>query len=230
MNIEQARFNMIEQQIRPWEVLDPQVLDLLFVVKREDFVPTAYRNLAFADMEIPLGDGQVMLAPRVEAKLLQELGIKKTDKVLEIGTGSGYMAALLAARAEHVVTVESRPELAESARQNLERAGVANVTIEVADGAQGWSQSGPYDAIVVSGSLPTLPAALLKQLRVGGRLAVTVGLAPVMQAQLITCTADGIYNTVNLFETVIPQSMAPPRIRFRSDAADSRTTTGRMAG
>ncbi|QRM17999.1 methyltransferase domain-containing protein [Dechloromonas sp. TW-R-39-2] len=204
MNIEQARFNMIEQQIRPWEVLDPQVLDLLFVVKREDFVPTAYRNLAFADMEIPLGDGQVMLAPRVEAKLLQELGIKKTDKVLEIGTGSGYMAALLAARAEHVVTVESRPALAESARQNLERAGVANVTVEVADGAQGWSQSGPYDAIVVSGSLPTLPAALLKQLRVGGRLAVTVGLAPVMQAQLITCTADGIYNTVNLFETVIP--------------------------
>lgn len=204
MNIEQARFNMIEQQIRPWEVLDPQVLDLLFVVKREDFVPTAYRNLAFADMEIPLGDGQVMLAPRVEAKLLQELGIKKTDKILEIGTGSGYMAALLAARAEHVVTVESRPALAESARQNLERAGVANVTVEVADGAQGWSQSGPYDAIVVSGSLPTLPAALLKQLRVGGRLAVTVGLAPVMQAQLITCTADGIYNTVNLFETVIP--------------------------
>lgn len=204
MNIEQARFNMIEQQIRPWEVLDPQVLDLLFVVKREDFVPAAYRNLAFADMEIPIGSDQVMLAPRVEAKLLQELGIKKTDKVLEIGTGSGYMAALLAARAEHVVTVESRPALAESARQNLERAGVANVTVEVADGAQGWSQSGPYDAIVVSGSLPTLPAALLKQLRVGGRLAVTVGLAPVMQAQLITCTADGIYNTVNLFETVIP--------------------------
>ena len=157
-----------------------------------------------------------MLAPRVEAKLLQELGIKKTDKVLEIGTGSGYMAALLAARAEHVVTVESRPELAESARQNLERAGVANVTVEVADGAQGWSQSGPYDAIVVSGSLPTLPAALLKQLRVGGRLAVTVGLAPVMQAQLITCTADGIYNTVNLFETVIPSQSCwhHARIRF----------------
>ena len=204
MNIEQARFNMIEQQIRPWEVLDPQVLDLLFVVKREDFVPAAYRNLAFADMELPLGSNQVMLAPRVEAKMLQELGIKKTDKVLEIGTGSGYMAALLAARAEHVVSVENRPELAEFARQNLERAGISNVTIEVADGANGWSQSGPYDAIIVSGSLPTLPAALLKQLRVGGRLAVTVGQAPVMQAQLITCTADGIYNTVNLFETVIP--------------------------
>ena len=204
MNIEQARFNMIEQQIRPWEVLDPQVLDLLFVVKREDFVPAAYRNLAFADMEIPLGSGQVMLAPRVEAKLLQELSIKKTDKVLEIGTGSGYMAALLAARAEHVVSIESRPELADFARQNLERAGVSNVTIEVADGANGWTPRGPYDAIIVSGSLPTLPTALLRQLRVGGRLAVTVGVAPVMQAQLITCTADGIYNTVNLFETVIP--------------------------
>jgi len=204
MNIEQARFNMIEQQIRPWEVLDPQVLDLLFVVKREDFVPAAYRNLAFADMEIPLGSGQVMLAPRVEAKLLQELGIKKTDKVLEIGTGSGYMAALLAARAEHVVTIESRPELADFARQNLERAGVANVTVQTACGAAGWAQSGPYDAIVVSGALPSVPEALLKQLRVGGRLAVVVGEAPVMEAQLITCTGEGIYNTVNLFETVIP--------------------------
>ena len=129
MNIEQARFNMIEQQIRPWEVLDPTVLDLLFVVKREDFVPAAYRNLAFADMELPIGSGQVMLAPRVEAKLLQELGIKKTDKVLEIGTGSGYMAALLAARAEHVVTVECRPELAEFARENIQRAGITNITL-----------------------------------------------------------------------------------------------------
>jgi len=204
MNIEQARFNMIEQQIRPWEVLDPQVLDLLFVVKREDFTPPAYRNLAFADMEIPLGSGQVMLAPKIEAKMLQELVLKKTDKVLEIGTGSGYMAALLAARAEHVVTVESRPELAATAKENLERAGVANVTVEIGNGAEGWSQRGPYDAIVVSGSLPVVPASLLKQLRVGGRLAVVVGEAPVMEAQLITCTGEGIYNTVNLFETVIP--------------------------
>ncbi|MFH1659002.1 MAG: protein-L-isoaspartate(D-aspartate) O-methyltransferase [Rhodocyclaceae bacterium] len=204
MNIEQARFNMIEQQIRPWDVLDPQVLDLLFVVKREDFTPPAYRNLAFADMEIPLGDGQMMLAPKIEAKMLQELGLKKTDKVLEIGTGSGYMAALLAARAEHVVTVECRPALVDIAKQNLERAGVTNVTIELGDGANGWSQRGPYDAIVVSGAIPGVPDALLKQLRVGGRLAVVVGEAPVMEAQLITCTADGIYNTVNLFETVIP--------------------------
>ena len=204
MNIEQARFNMIEQQIRPWDVLDPQVLDLLFVVKRENFVPPAYRNLAFADMEIPLGGGQQMLAPKIEAKMLQELTLKKTDKVLEIGTGSGYMAALLAARSEHVVTVETRPELIEMAKQNFERAGITNVTIERGDGAKGWAQRGPYDAIVVSGSLPAVPDVLLKQLRVGGKLAVVVGEAPVMEAQLITCTADGIYNTVNLFETVIP--------------------------
>lgn len=204
MNIEQARFNMIEQQIRPWDVLDPQVLDLLFVVKREDFVPAAYRNLAFADMEIPLGSGQAMLAPRVEARLLQELAIKKTDKVLEIGTGSGYMAALLAARAEHVVTVENRPELADLARQNLAKAGVSNVSVEVGDGAAGWLQGAPYDAIVVSGSVPVLPQAILKQLRLGGRLVVIVGEAPVMEAQLITCTADGVFNTVNLFETVVP--------------------------
>ncbi len=204
MNIEQARFNMIEQQIRPWDVLDPQVLDLLFVVKREDYTPSAYRDLAFADMEIPLGQDQVMLAPRVEAKLLQELTVKKTDRVLEIGTGSGYMAALLAGRAEHVVTVESRPEIAAAAKANLDNAGVSNVTVEVGNGANGWSQRGPYDVIVLSGSIPAVPASILAQLRVGGRLAVVVGSAPVMEAQLITCTAEGVYNTVNLFETVLP--------------------------
>lgn len=203
MNIEQARFNMIEQQIRPWDVLDPQVLDLLFVVKRENFTPPAYRSLAFADMEIPLGDGQTMLAPKIEAKLLQELGLRKTDKVLEIGTGSGYMAALLAARADHVVTVECRPALAEQARQNLAAAGVANVTVETGDGTKGWSARGPYDAIVVSGSLPAVPDALLKQLRTGGRLAAIVGEAPVMEAVLVTCIGEGVYNTVNLFETIV---------------------------
>lgn len=215
MNIEQARFNMIEQQIRPWEVLDPQVLDLLFVVKREDFVPPAYRALAFADMEIPLGHGQVMLAPKIEARLLQELGVRKTDRVLEIGTGSGYMAALLAARAEHVVTVEQVPELAEGARRNLEAAGVANVTVETGDGARGWPQRGPYDVIVLSGSVAALPAEILKQLRVGGRLAAVVGEAPVMEAQMVTCTAEGAYNTVNLFETVVPAlSGVAPKSRF----------------
>lgn len=204
MNIEQARFNMVEQQIRPWDVLDQQVLDLLFVVKREDFVPAAYRNLAFADMEIPIGQGQVMLAPRVEARLLQELGVKKSDRVLEIGTGSGYMAALLAARAEHVVTVELDPGLAAQARSNLERAGVTNVTVEEGNGARGWPQRGPYDVIVLSGSVPVLAPEFLKQLRVGGRLAAIIGDAPVMEAQLITCTTDGVYNTINIFETVVP--------------------------
>ena len=204
MNIEQARFNMIEQQIRPWDVLDPKVLTLLAKVKREDFVPAAYRDLAFADLEIPLGEGQVMLPPRVEARLLQELGIKKTDRVLEVGTGSGYMAALLAASAEHVTTLEIRPSLAAIARENLQRSGVDNVTVEVANELSGWSLRAPFDAILVYGALPAVPAARLKQLGVGGRLAVIVGEAPVMEAQLITCTAEGVFNTINVFETVMP--------------------------
>ena len=203
MNIEQARFNMVEQQIRPWDVLDPKVLDLLFKVKREEFVPPAYKSIAFADLEIPLGGGQKMLPPRVEAKFLQEVGVKKTDRVLEIGTGSGYMAALLASRADHVVTVEICPVLAETAQANLQAAGIENVSIEVGDGANGWSARGPYDVIVVSGSLPSVPADLLRQLRVGGRLVIVVGEAPAMEAQLITCIGEGRYNTINLFETVV---------------------------
>ena len=204
MNFEQARFNMIEQQIRPWDVLDPQVLDLLFVVKREDFTPPAYRMLAFADMEIPIGYEQVMLSPKIEAKLLQELAVKKNDRALEIGTGSGYMAALLAARAEHVISVEVVAEIAEMARCNLEASGVGNVSVETGNGALGWAQGGPYDVIVLSGSVQRLPLEILRQLRVGGRLAAVVGQAPAMTAQLVTCMAEGTYNTINLFETVIP--------------------------
>ncbi len=167
-------------------------------------MPAAYRNLAFADMEIPLGEGQVMLAPRVEARLLQELAVRKSDRILEIGTGSGYMAALLAARGEHVVSLEVRPALADAARANLQRAGVANVSVETADGSRGWPQRAPFDVIVVSGAVAEIPQELLKQLRVGGRLAAVVGSAPVMEAQLVTCVADGVFNTVNLFETVVP--------------------------
>ena len=203
MNIEQARFNMIEQQIRPWEVLDPEVLDLLFVVKREDFVPAAYRNLAFADMEIPIGSGQVMLAPRVEARLMQELGIRKTDKVLEIGTGSGYMAALLASKAEYVYSVEIDPQLAENARRTLQRTGVANVSVETGDASRGWPAHSPYDVIVISGSLSELPEAFLQQLKIGGRLAAFIGEPPVMDARLIIRTDDQAFNTINLFETVV---------------------------
>lgn len=203
LDMEQARFNMIEQQIRPWDVLDPEVLALLSEVKREEFVPAASKTLAFADVELPLGNGTSMLEPKLEARLLQEAAVKHTDKVLEIGTGSGYMAALLAARAEFVVSVEIDTSLAATARENLARAGVVNVSVEQGDAARGWAAKAPYDVIVVSGSLPVLPEALLKQLQIGGRLVGIVGDAPVMSAQLVTRTGEATFNTVNLFETVV---------------------------
>jgi protein-L-isoaspartate(D-aspartate) O-methyltransferase len=203
MNIEQARFNMIEQQIRPWDVLDIEVLDLLHVVKRENFVPVAHKALAFVDTEIPLAGGEHMLFPKIEARLLQDVTVKKHESVLEIGTGSGYMAALLAHRARHVTTVEISPELKTLAEQNLAANGVTNVTVELGDGAQGWSHGAPFDVIVVSGSLPELPPVLLQQLKVGGRLAVIIGQAPAMKAQLITRTGEAGYDTRTLFETSV---------------------------
>lgn len=205
MNLEKARFNMVEQQIRPCNVLDQEVLDLLAIVKREAFVPAAYRALAFADAEIPLGHGAAMLAPVIEAKILQALHLRKSDKVLEIGTGSGYMAALLGARTDHVYSVEIVPELAARARENLKGQDVDNVTVEEGDGALGWAAHAPYDVIVLSGSTPVLPDAFLQQLKIGGRLFAVVGEAPVMQAQLVTCVAEGRYQTANLFETSIAQ-------------------------
>jgi len=201
MNIEQARFNMIEQQIRPWNVLDQDVLDLLHVVKREQFVPPAYQNLAFADVEIPLPGGEAMLAPKFEARILQETGVKKHETVLEIGTGSGYMAALLAHRAAKVTTVEINPETAELAKKNLANAGIHNVTVEVGNGAQGWEKGAPYDVIVISGALEVLPEAILKQVKVGGRIAAIVGQAPVMEASIITRTGENTYSTIKVFET-----------------------------
>ena len=219
MNFEQARFNMIEQQIRPWEVLDPLVLELLSVVKREDFVPEAHKALAFADLELPLADtpgvGQTMLVPRMEARMLQELGVKTKDTVLEIGTGSGYMAALIAAKAEFVYSVEIDPALAGMARENLQRVDVANVSVELGDGAQGWAQQAPYDAIVLSGSTPVLSEALLRQLKIGGRLVAVVGEAPAMQLQLVTRTEENAFNTINVLETVVaPLLNAPQRNKF----------------
>jgi protein-L-isoaspartate(D-aspartate) O-methyltransferase len=217
MNIEQARFNMIEQQIRPWNVLDPEVLKLLSIVRREDFVPAAYRDLAFADLEIPLGTqpGQTMLAPKIEARILQELSLKNTDTVLEIGTGSGHMAALLAAKAEFVYTVEIDPALVEMARTNLRQAGIVNVSVDLGDGALGWSLYAPYDAIVLSASTPVLPDALLRQLKIGGRLVAIVGDAPAMQVQLVTRTDDDAFNTSVVFETVVaPLTNAMQRDKF----------------
>jgi protein-L-isoaspartate(D-aspartate) O-methyltransferase len=215
MNLEQARFNMVEQQIRTWEVLDQDVLDLLFVVKREEFVPSAWRNLAFADAEIPLGHGATMFAPKIEAHALQALQLKRHEKVLEIGAGSGYMAALLAAHADHVWTVEIVPELAEMARANLARHGVANATVETGDGIGGLPVHAPYDAIMVSGALAAVPQQLLAQLKVGGRLFAIVGEAPVMTAQLISRATEDGFRSVNLFETLAdPLQNAPAASKF----------------
>ncbi|SAK50589.1 protein-L-isoaspartate O-methyltransferase [Caballeronia hypogeia] len=203
MNIEQARFNMIEQQIRPWEVLDQDVLNLLSIVKRENFVPAAYRNIAFADLEIPLPGGEIMLAPRVEARVLQELAIHKGETVLEIGAGSGYMAALLAHRGRSVTTVEISPELAAFAKQNLAANGVTNVDVVTGDGALGWVQSAPYDVICVSGGLPVMPQEFLEQLKIGGRIAAFVGKAPVMKAQIITRVDEKQFRVSDVFETLV---------------------------
>ena len=203
MNIEQVRFNMIEQQIRPWDVLDQEVLDSLYVIRREDYVPEAYRALAFSDLEIPLGDGESMMQPKMEARILQELALRRTDRVLEVGTGSGYLTALLANRASHVYSVEINPRLKLMGAGNLRRNNVINVTVEQGDAARGWAKHGPYDVIVLTGSVPIVPDAIAAQLRAGGRMFAVVGDAPVMAAKLITCVAEGSFNSVDLFETVI---------------------------
>jgi len=203
LDFERARFNMVEQQIRPWEVLDPQVLELLFRVRREDYVPEAYRALAFADLEIPLGHGETMLAPKLEARLVQELEIRESDRILEVGTGSGYMTALFASLASHVYSVEIIPEFSAAAAARLREHRISNVTLEAGDAARGWDRHAPYDAIVLTGSVPILPASFQKSLSPGGRLIAVVGEPPVMQAQLVTCVSSGVYNTIGLFETCI---------------------------
>ncbi|KQW89110.1 protein-L-isoaspartate O-methyltransferase [Massilia sp. Root418] len=216
MNIEQARFNMIEQQIRPWDVLDVDVLEVLNVVKRENFVPAEHKNLAFADTEIPLGNGYTMLTPKLEARILQDVQLKKHENVLEIGTGSGYMAALLAHRGRHVTTVEISPEQKARAEQNLAATGVSNVTVELGDGAQGWPNGAPFDVIVLSGALPKLPEAFLQQVKVGGRIFALIGEAPVMSGVLVTRTSDG-YEQKKLFETDVKplqQAAKPSQFTF----------------
>ena len=225
MNLEKARFNMIEQQIRTWDVLDTDILDLLMVVKRESFVPASYRSMAFVDVEIPLPGGENMLLPKFEARVLQELGVKKHEQVLEIGAGSGYMAALLAYKARHVTTVELLPELATMARANLAAYGVDNVDVQTGDGACGWPSiiagaavqppALAYDVIAVSGAMPILPQGLMQQLKIGGRLFVVTGEAPAMSAKLVTRMSDVGFNTVKLFETVIkPLRNAPTPSHF----------------
>ena len=204
MDFERARFNMVEQQVRPWEVLDQDVLDSMMAVKREEFVPGDFRSLAFSEAEIPIGCGQIMLSPVIEGKLLQAAQVKATDSVLEIGAGSGYFAALLAAHADWVRTIEIEPQLVAMAADNLNNAGVGNVIVEEGDGAEGWPLHAPYDVIVVSGGMPVLPSAFQAQLKLGGRLVAFVGEAPVMVARLITCVREGEFESIDLFENVVP--------------------------
>ena len=204
MNLEQTRFNMVEQQIRPWDVLDPEVLKLLLEIRREEFVLIDFRSLAFVDMEIPLGYGEVMLAPKMEARILQELQVRKGDRILEVGSGSGYMTALLAKKGDHVYSIEIVPELKIFAEKNLQSHNIENVTLEKGDASHGWSRQGPYDVIVLTGSTPVLPDMFQKSLVAGGRLFAVVGEAPMMKAVLVTCVEEGVYSTVGLFETSIP--------------------------
>lgn len=219
MDLNQARFNMIEQQIRPWEVLDPNVLALLSTVRREDFAPLAHKALAFVDMEIPLGRGpnQVMLAPRVQARMLQDLAVRATDKVLDIGTGSGFMAALLGHQAASVLSLELDPDLAAQAQANLHRAGVSNVTVRQADGSQGAAADGPFDAILLSGSVAEVPAVLLQQLSIGGRLVAIVGDEPMMRTTLITRSGENSWSTTEPWDCNAPRLSGfaePSRFKF----------------
>ena len=214
MDFEQARFNMVEQQVRTWSVLDQGVLDLLFAVHRENFVPPAHRTLAFADLELPLGDGERMWTPKMEARVLQELDLKQGDSVLEIGTGSGYLTALLSRRAREVLSVEINPRLQAEARAHLNAAGVHNARLERGDGARGWGRD-TYDAIVLTGSTPLLPDSWLKQLKPGGRLFAVIGDPPVMTARLTRWTAPDALTHEDLFETVLrPLRNAPQPARF----------------
>ena len=216
MDTEQARFNMVEQQIRTWEVLDPEVLDLLFTVRREEFVPAAYRMLAFADLEIPLPGGERMWTPKMEARVVQELKLMPGESVLEIGTGSGYLTALMASRNARVTSVEIDAGLAAAAKERLTRAGLTALELVVGDGARGWGTEG-YDAIVLTGSTPILPDSVVRQLRPGGRVFAVVGEAPAMTARMVRWVAPGSVTEQDLFETVIAplrNAAAPSRFRF----------------
>ena len=203
LDFEQARFNMVEQQIRTWEVLDQAVLDSLFRIRREDFVPGQHKSLAFIDMELPLGYGECMLAPKLEARLIQEAALLPTDAVLEVGTGSGYMTALLASRSRHVHSVDIIGEFTADARPKLARYDITNVTLETGDAARGWVRHAPYDVIVLTGSVPFLPPEFERSLNLGGRLIAIVGDPPVMTARRIRRVADAAFSREGLFETCI---------------------------
>ncbi len=214
MNIEQARFNMIEQQIRTWEVLDQQVLNLIGQMRREAFVPSQYRDLAFADIMVPLDHGQVMMEPKMEARLLQALNIASTDVILEIGTGSGFFTALLAKLGKHVYSVDIMPDFTESAQRRLTEHGIRNVTLETGDAANGWDKHGPYDVIAITGSLPTIPEAFERSLRPHGRMVVIAGKGAAMEAVLVMRDGREGWGRESLFETSIPALLHLDQPRF----------------
>ena len=213
MNIEQARHNMIEQQIRPWDVLDQRVLEQMQRTPREDFVLPAYRNAAFTDTMLPIGHDQRMLEPKLEARILQALAIQPDEKAMEVGTGSGYMTALLAGMAREVVSVEIVPELHEEAKARLARHGVDNAVLEQGDASNGWDPQQPYDVIAVTGSLPLLPKGLIQNLQIGGRLFAVVGQEPAMKAMLVTRLSSNDWREDILFETVIPPLMSGQKVQ-----------------
>lgn len=204
IDVEITRHKMVEQQIRPWEVLDQQVLDLMHRSPREEYVPEAWRNCAYVDMNIPLGRDQVMMAPKLEARLLQELAIQPKDKILEVGTGSGYMTSLLATLGSHVYSVEVIPELASRGQQNLAAHEIQNITLEVGDAARGWERHASYDVILFTGSLPLLPQKVQRDLTQGGRMIAIVGNSPVMEVRLIQRVEDQNWTVTSLFETDLP--------------------------
>ena len=217
MNFEQARYNMIEKQIRPWEVLDQETLELFDRIHREDFIPDEYRALALSDINIPLLHGQVTMAPKVEARLLQGLNIQKHEKVLEIGTGCGYLTALLACRGESVLSVDIFSEFTQLAQPKLTSYGLANVRLATGDAINGWDEAAPYDVIVVTGSVPVLSDVYHRQLNINGRLFVIVGTSPVMEARVITRIGDAEFSSESLFETDLPPligAQAGPTFKF----------------
>jgi len=204
MDFEQARYNMIEQQVRPWDVLDQRVLDVMTTLPREAYVPQKYRSLAFADISIPLGHDQVMMAPKLEGRLLQTLAIKPDDTVLEIGTGSGYLTACLATLGQHVTSWEIFPELSEAAQATLAEQDVRNVTLEVGDATREVADEARYNVIAVTGSLPVLQQQFHHNLKPGGRLFVITGKPPIMEALLITRLDADNWAQESLFETSLP--------------------------
>ena len=205
MNFDQARFNMVEQQIRTWHVLDPKVIEVLLRLKRETFVPLEYQNLAYSDTDVPLVGGKTMPAPCIQARLINDLHLVTTDKVLEIGTGSGYSTAILASLCNRVISIEQDSIMSEVAKSNLQNAGVHNAEVRVGDALEGSASDGPYDAIILQGSVPEISHHLLEQLQIGGNLSAGVGADPMMQTCLVTRQGPSSFTHINLWDTILPR-------------------------